>query len=46
MYRYIIIEKGKISVFKKCIIFAIPLYWLYCKINGYKLMLFERSDLN
>lgn len=46
MYRYVIIDKGKMSIFKKVHLFLIPFYWLLCLINGDKLMIFERSDLN
>ena len=46
MIKYIIIDKGKMCVLKKVYIFQIPFYWIYCKLNGYKLMLFERRDLS
>lgn len=46
MIKYIIIDTGKMSILKKVNIFQIPFYWIYCKIKGYKLMLFERRDLN
>ena len=44
--RYIIIDKGKLRLFKRVYIISIPFYWIYCVINKYKLSIFERSDLN
>ena len=46
MIKYIIIDTGTMSILKKVFIFNIPFYWLYCKIKGYKLNIYERSDLN
>lgn len=46
MIKYVIIDTGTMSILKKVFIFNIPFYWLYCKIKGYKLLVYERSDLN
>ena len=46
MIKYIILDTGKMCILKKVFIFTIPFYWIYCKIKGYKLNIYERSDLN
>lgn len=46
MIKYIIIDTGTMSILKKVYLFQIPFYWIYCKIKNYKLMIFERRDLN
>lgn len=46
MIKYIVIDTGKMDILKKVNIFQIPFYWVYAKIKGYKIMIFERRDLN
>lgn len=46
MIKYILIDTGKCCILQKVFILQIPFFWIYCKIKGYKLSIFERRDLN
>lgn len=41
----IITDKTKCTL-KWIFIFEVPFYWLYCKLKGYDLKIYERRDLN
>lgn len=45
MIKYVIIDTGKMCILRKVFAFQIPFLWIYCKIKGYKLLTYERSDL-
>ena len=46
MIKYIIIDTGTMCILKRVFIFTIPFYWIYCKIKGYQLLIYERRDLD
>ena len=46
MIKYIIIDTGTMSILRKVFILTIPAYWIYCKIKGYELLIYERRDLD
>ena len=46
MIKYIIIDKETMCTLKRVFVFSIPFYWIYCKIKGYTLLIYERRDLD
>ena len=46
MRKYVMIVDNQKCTLKLVFIFEIPFYWLYCKIKGYDLYIYERRDLN